>query len=206
MTKTIISETKKYLPKMLPGNEHPKAIEKYTDTCAKKGVSLRLATVRDSGFILSLRLDPQRNAHISPTSASLADQEQWMLDYEKRFHGGMEAYFIITNKGEDVGTVRIYDYTSENSFCWGSWLIKPGTNEFVAFVTPILVYDLGFYNLKFEKSHFEIRQENSSVWRFEEMMGAELINHDSLNRSYKYHKAAYAHARTRLAKLIGLSI
>ena len=191
---------------MLPAKQHPEAIREYIASCASQPTSLRLATEKDADFILSLRLDPKRNAHISSTSSSLSDQRRWLLDYEARFEDGAEAYFIIMNTGEDVGTVRIYDYLPTDSFCWGSWIIKPGTSERVAFSTPILIYDLGFRCLDFANAHFDIRSENVSEWKFEEMMGADLITADEVNRTYTYSRAKYALARERLAKLAGLSI
>jgi hypothetical protein len=128
-----------------------------------------------------------------------------MSNYETRFEAGKEAYFIITDNGEDVGTVRIYDYLQTDSFCWGSWIIKPGTTELAALTTPILIYDLGFHYLDFGSAHFDIRKENTSVWKFEEMMGAELICIDESSRRYTYPRSKYILARARLAKLIGLS-
>ena len=129
-----------------------------------------------------------------------------MSDYEARFKAGLEAYFIIQHEGKDVGTVRIYDYRpAVDSFCWGSWIIQQGVSERAAFATPLVVYDLGFDCLGFAAAHFDIRQENVSVWKFEEMMGAELINEDELNRMYSYSKSKYPAARARLLRLTGIT-
>ena len=160
----------------------------------------------DSEFILSLRLDPERNAHISSTSDSLPNQRQWMEAYESRFEDGLEAYFIIQHEGKDVGTVRLYDYRpAADSFCWGSWIIQPGAHALSGMLTPMLVYDLAFMGLGFDSAYFDVRLVNATVWKFHEMMGAELVCEDKLNRMYTYSKAKYPAARARLLRLIGIT-
>ena len=192
---------------MLPAEQHPVVIRDFLAARSGQATRLRLATGADSEFILSLRLDPSRSAHISATSDSLPGQRQWMAAYEARFEAGLEAYFIIQHEAEDVGTVRLYDYRpAADSFCWGSWIIQPGASERAAFTTPLIVYDLGFDCLGFAAAHFDIRQENVSVWKFEEMMGAELIKEDELNRLYTYPKTKYLAARARLLRLTGITI
>ena len=191
---------------MLPADKHPAAICDFLTARAGQATRLRLATVADSEFILGLRLDPARSTHISATSISLSDQLKWMSDYEARFNAGLEAYFIIQHEGKDVGTVRLYDYRpAADSFCWGSWIIQSGVSERAAFATPLIVYDLGFDCLGFAAAHFDIRQANASVWKFEEMMGAELIKEDELNRLYTYSKSKYPAARARLLRLTGIT-
>lgn len=127
-----------------------------------------------------------------------------MHAYMRRFDAGIEAYFIIQLESEDVGTVRLYDYQAEkDSFCLGSWIIRAGVPDRAAFVTPLLVYDLGFDHLGFSSAHFEIRKANTAVWKFEEMLGAEKVGEDDLSRKYLYPKTKYPAARARMAKLIG---
>jgi RimJ/RimL family protein N-acetyltransferase len=191
---------------MLPTEQHPVAIRDFLAARSGQATSLRLATGADSEFILGLRLNPARRTHISATSGSLSEQRQWMAAYKARFEAGLEAYFIIQHEAKDVGTVRLYDYRpAADSFCWGSWIIQPGASERAAFATPLIVYDLGFDCLGFAAAHFDIRQENVSVWKFEEMMGAELIKEDELNRVYTYPKPKYPAARARLLRLIGIT-
>jgi RimJ/RimL family protein N-acetyltransferase len=191
---------------MLPADKHPKLIRDYLESNSGRPTRLRAASEADSEFILSVRLDPNRNSHISSTSSSLQGQQEWMQKYQRRHDMGQEAYFIIQHDGIDVGTVRLYDYRpAEDSFCWGSWVIKPGTQHRAAFATPLLVYDLGFSGLGFSRSHFDIRQANSAVWKFEEMLGAELIHEDETDRRYVYSKLRYFDARERLLKLIEIA-
>jgi hypothetical protein len=191
---------------MLPADKHPELIKDYLESRSGYQTRLRLASEADSEFILSLRLDPNRNSHISSTSSSLQGQREWMQKYQRRHDIGQEAYFIIQHDGLDVGTVRLYDYRpAEDSFCWGSWVIKSGTPHRAAFATPLLVYDLGFSGLGFSGSHFDIRQANPTVWKFEEMLGAELVSEDETDRRYVYSKHRYFEARDRLIKLIEIA-
>ncbi len=162
---------------------------------------LKLATELDSAFLLTLRLDPSRNQNLSKTSAALADQASWMRSYEARHAAGAEAYFLIENAGTAVGALRLYDYSpARDSFCWGSWIIRPGTPPEVAYQSALLVYDLGFGPLAFARAHFDVRQANVSVWKFHEKMGARLIREDALDRYYEYSAEEYKVARIRLAK------
>ena len=191
---------------MLPADKHPKLIKDYLESRSGCQTRLRVASEEDSEFILSVRLNPNLNSHISSTSSSLQGQREWMRKYQMRHDIGQEAYFIIQHGGLDVGTVRLYDYrVEEDSFCWGSWVIQPGTPHRAAFSTPLIVYDLGFDGLGFSRSHFDIRQANSAVWKFEEKLGAELIYEDETDRRYVYSKHRYFDARERLLKLIEIA-
>jgi RimJ/RimL family protein N-acetyltransferase len=189
---------------MLNPEKHGAAIEGFLASRKSSPVRLRLATVEDAELILSLRLDPGRNGHISSTSNSVVEQREWMRAYMGRFIVGSEAYFIIQFESEDVGTVRLYDYRPDkDSFCWGSWIIRSGIPDMVAFSTPLMVYDLGFEHLGFSSAHFDIRKANTAVWKFEEMLGAELSGEDGLDRRYIYPKSKYPAAKARMTKIIG---
>ena len=168
-------------------------------------VKLRLATESDSEFLLGLRLDPSRNQNISATSSDLGTQVSWMRAYAAREAAGREAYFVIEADGQPQGSVRLYDYRpSDDSFCWGSWIIRPGASPSTAYQSAILVYDLAFGSLRFGRSHFDVRQENGSVWKFHEKMGARLVREDSLNRFYSYGAEDYRQVRVRLKKFTQL--
>jgi RimJ/RimL family protein N-acetyltransferase len=164
-------------------------------------VRLRLALESDAEFLLGLRLDPSRNQNISATSSDLCAQLNWMRAYSARETAGQEAYFVIEVDGQPQGSLRLYDYrTSADSFCWGSWIIRPGAPAATAYQSAILAYDLAFGALRFARSHFDVRQANVSVWKFHEKMGARLVREDSLDRFYEYAGEDYRQARTRLQK------
>lgn len=187
---------------MLPTEKHTDAITDFLAERQGEAVRLRLATVADSAFLLTLRLDPMRNQNISATSGSLADQLKWMESYLERYQKGAEAYFVIETDEGPQGSLRLYDYQpQQDSFCWGSWIIRPGAPLTVAPSSVVLTYDLGFDALQFERSHFDVRKANVSVRMFHERMGARLVREDADNRYYTYDKTDYTIARARMAKL-----
>lgn len=66
----------------------------------------RNAVVDDAEFILSLRTDPDKAKYLSQTRNNLEQQRNWLENYS--INEG-QAYFIIENDGEAIGTVRLYD-------------------------------------------------------------------------------------------------
>ena len=186
---------------MLAPEQHLSSIGAFLDKRRQDLVRLRWVTAADATFILSLRLDPARNQNISTTSADLDAQLAWMKAYDRRCQAGQEAYFIVEVANEPQGAVRLYDYQPDrDSFCWGSWVLKPGCPPATAYQSAILVYDLGFQALGFSRAHFDVRQANGSVWKFHEKMGARLERQDALDRVYRYELGDYPPARARLAR------
>ena len=186
---------------MLPAEAHSRLIAAFLAERGGAAVRLRLATEADAAFLLGLRLDPSRNRNISATSSDLDAQVAWMRAYADRAAAGREAYFVIEVDGRPQGSLRLYDYrASEDSFCWGSWIIRPGAPASTAHQSAILVYDLAFGALRFNRSHFDVRQANQSVWKFHERMGARLLREDDQDRFYVYGLEDYRQARARLQK------
>ena len=186
---------------MLPSDRHAYIVEAFIGQRHGDTTRLRLATEEDAEFLLNLRLDSSRNQNISATSEDLSAQIAWMRDYVGRYAAGREAYFLIEVAGEPQGCLRLYDYlTEQDSFCWGSWIIKPGAPAQTAHQSAILAYDLAFGAMDFTRAHFNVRQANASVWKFHEKMGAQLIREDALNRHYIYEVQDYRQARVRLTK------
>jgi hypothetical protein len=126
-------------------------------------ITFRNATVDDSEYILSLRHDPAKNAHLSPPPVDVEAQRQYMLQPRDGF------YFIIEADGRPVGTVRLYDARG-NSFSWGSWILRDHPKS-AALESALMVYRVGIA-CGFTAAHFEVRRANESVWRFHERMGA----------------------------------
>lgn len=131
----------------------------------------RDAQKEDAAFILELRTDSIKATHLSKTSNDLKQQEVWL---ERYGNDNGQVYFIILNKqGEKVGTVRLYDITND-SFCWGSWILKNGTPSSYSIESALLVYHFAL-SLGFEKAHFDVRKGNESVWKFHERFGANKV-------------------------------
>jgi len=192
---------------MLPIEAHSAAITGFLAERQSDAVRLRLASESDASFLLSLRLDPSRNQNISATASDLSAQVEWMRTYAVRRSAGKEVYFVIEARGAPQGSLRLYDYRlSDDSYCWGSWIIRPGAPSACAFSSLILAYDLGFGPLRFARARFEVRQANVSVWKFHEALGAKMVRENELTRYYEYTAQDYAAARPRLKKFSQLEL
>lgn len=135
----------------------------------------RDANEDDATFILKLRTDSKKSKYISKTSSELVDQQLWLRKYKSDYD---QIYFIILNlQNEKIGTVRLYDVIN-SSFCWGSWILKDGVQSSFAIESALLVYHFGL-SLGFDRAHFSVNKNNSSVWRFHERFGAIKIAENS---------------------------
>jgi RimJ/RimL family protein N-acetyltransferase len=153
------------------------------------GISLRNATPEDAAFILSLRIDERLNKYISAVSGELSQQVAFLERYAEKSD---EAFFIIeSSDGEPLGTIRLYDRQGD-SFCWGSWIVKPDAPARTGTKSAILVYIYAFEHLGFAASHFDVRQSNVNVWRFHEKTGAQLVRETELDRFYVFPQAQWA--------------
>jgi HEPN domain-containing protein/RimJ/RimL family protein N-acetyltransferase len=167
-----------------------------------KSIKLRLIEIKDAEFILSLRLDSNLNKHLSSVNNDLNAQIDWIKKYKEREIEKEEYYFIIESlSGEPYGTVRLYDFR-DNSFCWGSWIIKPNSPSIVSIQSTLLVYQFAFYTLHFEKSHFDVRKENLKVIDFHKRMGGKIVSEDELNYYFEYLKEDYEKAREKYKKFL----
>ena len=130
---------------------------------------LRNADAGDGEFIVRLRTDPQKQRFISTTSADLAQQMAWLEHYARTPD---QAYFVVENMaGDKVGTIRIYAPV-EDSFCFGSWIMKDGAPATYAVESVLIVYHYALDELGFNRSYFAVRKANRSVWQFMEKFGA----------------------------------
>jgi hypothetical protein len=153
----------------------------------------RLAGPDDAAFILSLRLDPAKNAHLSATSADVEAQRKWL---EATAGDRSQIYFIITGEGEKpVGTVRLYDVVGE-SFSWGSWILSDEAPRSAAVESTLMVYSFGLA-CGFQAAHFEVRQANEKVWQYHERFGAVRTSSDELHHLYSISRQAIEAALER---------
>ena len=164
---------------------------------------LRLAEPSDAAYIYSLRVDTGLNTYLSSAPPSVQAQQEWIVAYKAREANQLEHYFIIcARNGQPCGTVRLYDY-SDNSFCWGSWILDSQKSRFSAIESALLVYEAGFKRLGFPGSHFDVRKNNLKVISFHEKMGARIVNEDELNLYFEISPTDVAERTDALLHIIG---
>lgn len=163
-----------------------------------KTVKLRLVKEDDAEFILSLRTDSNYNQHLSQVTGGVTEQVEWIRRYKEDEKNKLQYYFIIErNDGVRCGTLRVYDIRPD-SFSWGSWILNEDKTRFAAIESALLIYSFGFDHLKFEKSHFEVRKENTKVISFHEKMGAVRNGETELDFLYEISKASVLATKEKL--------
>ena len=165
-----------------------------------KHIYFKLVEADDAVFILSLRTDESKNKYLSHVNSELASQKQWIIDYKLRELKNLEYYYIIMSKEvEQLGVVRLYDFR-EDSFCWGSWILKNDAPVYSAIESALYVYEIGFCQLGFERSHFDVRKENKKVVNFHNRFGASIVKEDGLNYYFTFSKSGYFETRRKYKK------
>lgn len=157
------------------------------------------AEVADANFILALRTDAIKSKYLSRTSPELDQQVQWLESYAKQTD---QAYFIIkTKESEQLGAVRLYD-SHDDSFCWGSWILKVGAPQSAAIESALMVYSYAVDHLGFQSAHFEVRKGNENVWRFHERFGAMRVGETISDFLYQIDQNKILAARLRYKKYL----
>lgn len=147
-----------------------------------RNLVFRDADVGDAAFILSLRTDERKKRFISPTSAQLAQQVEWLTAYRASRD---QAYFIVEGaRGDRAGTIRLYDPVGD-SFCWGSWIMRAGAPVNYAVESVLILYHYALHELGFSRSSFAVRKANRSVWRFMERFGAQRTGETAIDFLYE---------------------
>ncbi len=169
-----------------------------------KTLSFRDAEMDDAEFILSLRTDEKKSRFLSQTSSDLDAQRTWLENYAA---GEGQAYFIIQHQEEPIGTVRLYD-ARDNSFCWGSWILKDGRPSQAAMESTLMVYAYACDHLGFSAAHFDVRKGNERVWQFHERFGAKRIEETELDYFYRLDLDAIQSSNKRYVKILpnGVSV
>ena len=166
-----------------------------------KTINMRLVEEKDAEFILSLRLDDTYNKYLSKVNADVDAQREWIKKYKKDESKNNQFYFIIERKdGTPCGTVRVYDMTEE-SFCWGSWILNENKTRFAAIESAIMVYDFGFNTLNYRKSHFEVIKNNSKVVSFHKKFGAIQVGEDNVNYYFEISRESVENSKRKFKNL-----
>lgn len=165
-----------------------------------KNINLRDVKLEDAQFILNLRCDESKAAFLNKTENDLEKQIQYIKKYKTK---EQEWYFIIESKAkEQLGTIRIYDVIDNDDFCWGSWLIKHGAPVNTAIESVLLLYDYAFYELGFNKAHFDVRKDNIKVRAFHKRFGAKEFSANDLDVFYTFSKKDYEKIKTKFIKFV----
>lgn len=163
-----------------------------------KTLTFRNADVADAKFILSLRTDPDKSRYLSTVTADVHAQRTWLKSYASAVD---QAYFIIEYQNVPIGTVRLYD-TQEESFCWGSWILKEGRPRQAAMESALMVYAYALDHLGFNASHFDVRKGNERVWQFHERFDARRVGETDADYLYQLDGAAIQTARARYTQFL----
>ena len=163
-----------------------------------KTLTFRDASVADATFILSLRSDEIKSRYLSAVSADLNVQQTWLEGYAKAEN---QAYFIIEYQNEPIGTIRLYD-AQEDSFCWGSWILKDGRPSQAAMESALMVYSYAVNDLGFQAEHFDVRKGNDRVWQFHERFGAQRISETELDYFYNLSNASIRKSLSTYTKFL----
>lgn len=156
-----------------------------------KNINLRTVTEEDAEFIYTMRQNKDKTKYLSKVIGTVESQKEWIKNYKQREEDKKEFYFVIESKDkEKLGLVRMYDFQDE-SFCWGSWLIKEDAPKTTAIESALQIYEFGFYSLGFERSHFDVRKGNDKVIAFHKRFGAKIVNEDVLDYFFNFEKSDY---------------
>lgn len=156
-----------------------------------KNINLRTVEIEDAEFIFSMRQNQNKTKYLSKVTGTVESQKEWIKNYKQREEEKKEFYFVIELKDEKkLGLVRMYDF-QDDSFCWGSWLIKEDAPKTTAIESALQIYEFGFYNLGFEKSHFDVRKGNDKVIAFHKRFGAKIVDEDELDYFFNFEKSDY---------------
>lgn len=170
-----------------------------------KTIHFRLAEMADAKFIHSLRTNEKYNKHLSFVEDDIAKQENWLVKYKIRETLKQEYYFIIHRNYDDlpIGTVRIYDLIeSEQSFCWGSWILNENKTKYAALESAIIIYDFAFFKLGYKRCHMDIRKENHKVIEFHKRFGVKIIGETECDLLGHYYIDDYQRIRESIVRVI----
>lgn len=180
-------------------------IEKLTFNIGGSSFILRGAEISDAAFIIQLRTGEKASRYLSQTSADVAQQERWLLQYKERELRNEEFYFIACDdSGRQYGTSRLYhiDY-DKKEFEIGSWVFMPGTDHSIAIAADIFTRKFGFDNLGMNGCRFEVRKNNFSVIRYHMGYAPTLLGEDDLNYYYSLSKELFERKANQLIKILG---
>jgi RimJ/RimL family protein N-acetyltransferase len=175
------------------------------DNLKARTIEFRLVEENDAEFIYNLRVNKDYNTHLSKVSGDVSDQGRWIKSYKSKELAGSEYYFIIlrSDNKQCIGTVRLYDFIKEKkSFCWGSWILNQDKTASSAIESALLVYNIAFQQLGFERCHFDVRKDNLKVIKFHEKLGAKIVITNEIDCFFEYEKHNYMNCLKDFSKYL----
>ncbi len=156
-----------------------------------KNINMRTVEIEDAEFIFDMRQNKSKIKYLSAISGTIEGQREWIQNYKQREMKQQEFYFVLESKeNKKLGLVRMYDFQND-SFCWGSWLIKEEAPKTTAIESALQIYEFGFYNLGFYKSHFDVRKGNNKVIAFHQRFGAKIVDENELDYFFNFEISDY---------------
>lgn len=141
-----------------------------------KNIMLRAATADDAPFVYQMRTNNKKTTFLNKIEGGVEEQRRWLVNCHADPY---QIYFVIASKDNiPLGLVRIYDQKND-SFCWGSWLVKEDAPPSTAIESALILYRYAVDIIGFKKSHFDVRIGNDKVINFHKNFGAIEINRDS---------------------------
>ena len=70
----------------------------------------------------------------------------------------------------------------------GSWIITPEARAYASFESIVLLYKFAFLELKYNKTHFDVRKENTKALNFYLKFGAIITNETDIDFLMAYTK------------------
>ncbi len=167
-----------------------------------KNIALRTVETTDAEFIYSMRQNENKSKYLSKVTGTIKDQENWIKNYKQKELQKEEFYFVIESKDEEkLGLVRVYDLTQE-SFCWGSWMIKENAPISTAIESALQIYEFGFYELGYKKCHFDVRKGNEKVLKFHRNFGAKVIAEDKVDYFFNFNIQDYVNIKQKYKRYL----
>jgi RimJ/RimL family protein N-acetyltransferase len=168
-------------------------------------VALRLVRPEDAEFILSLRLNTERNRYLSTTDPDVEAQVEWLVQYQEREKQGLEYYFVVEELGAGPsGACRFYDPQGP-SFHIGSWVHRPGASFAVALEGIVRLYDVGFQYLGCRYLRFQIMKANTRVIASQLRLGGVEVGEDATYRYFRMDQSSFERQRARFARHLGVA-
>lgn len=144
-----------------------------------KWISLRLATLDDASFIVTLRNKERNNLFINKTTSCINKQIEWMKDESK---DKASYYFIILdNKGISIGTISLYNIDKTTAE-FGRWICNGSPIE--SLESALLIHEFAFDKLLLKKVYTRTLADNHKVVNFHRKFGAAVSNSSYLEPEY----------------------